>query len=107
MTDTDISNYLYTKSTEIEPRGCKQIPKFPRKYPSLSLKSPSTKAKNSRASVSSNSSTIFTQPLVKNEEVKSEEPSKSDNDFSVFAHVRFVFIFILAPFVVRNLFRLG
>lgn len=88
MSDTDISNYLYNKSIEIEPRGCKQIPKFQRKYPSISLKSPSTKAKNSRPSVSSTSSTIFTQAQVKNEEIKNDEPTnKSDNDFSVFAQV--------------------
>lgn len=92
MSDTDISNYLYNKSIEIEPRGCKQIPKFQRKYPSISLKSPSTKAKSTRPSVSSTSSTIFTQPTqVKNEEVKNEEHHKSDNDFSVFAQVLIVF----------------
>ena len=28
MRDTDISNYLYDKSLDIEPRGCKQPPKF-------------------------------------------------------------------------------
>lgn len=37
--DIEITNYLYAKSLEIEPRPpVKQMPKFPRKYPDLSLK---------------------------------------------------------------------
>lgn len=37
--DNEITNYLYAKSLEIEPRPpVKQMPKFPRKYPELSLK---------------------------------------------------------------------
>lgn len=28
MSDTDISNFLYHESLRIEPRGCKQPPKF-------------------------------------------------------------------------------
>ncbi|XP_075988594.1 son of sevenless guanine nucleotide exchange factor isoform X2 [Anticarsia gemmatalis] len=37
--DNEITNYLYNKSLEIEPRPpVKQMPKFPRKYPDLSLK---------------------------------------------------------------------
>ncbi|XP_060532869.1 protein son of sevenless isoform X2 [Cylas formicarius] len=43
LTDTDISNYLYQKSMEIEPRGCRQLPKFPRRWPNLTLKSPGIK----------------------------------------------------------------
>ncbi|KAI5640411.1 rasGEF domain-containing protein [Phthorimaea operculella] len=39
MDDNEITNYLYSKSLEIEPRPpVKQMPKFPRKYPELSLK---------------------------------------------------------------------
>ncbi|XP_049887076.1 protein son of sevenless [Pectinophora gossypiella] len=39
MSDNEITNYLYAKSLEIEPRPpVKQMPKFPRKYPDLSLK---------------------------------------------------------------------
>nr|XP_049706995.1 protein son of sevenless isoform X2 [Helicoverpa armigera] len=36
--DNEITNYLYAKSLEIEPRLAKQMPKFPRRYPELSLK---------------------------------------------------------------------
>lgn len=37
--DIEITNYLYNKSLEIEPRPpVKQMPKYPRKYPDLSLK---------------------------------------------------------------------
>ncbi|XP_053622189.1 protein son of sevenless [Plodia interpunctella] len=37
--DNEITNYLYARSLEIEPRQpVKQMPKFPRKYPELSLK---------------------------------------------------------------------
>ncbi|CAH0699619.1 unnamed protein product [Spodoptera exigua] len=36
--DNEITNYLYAKSLEIEPRLAKQLPKFPRKYPELSPK---------------------------------------------------------------------
>ncbi|XP_041971134.1 protein son of sevenless isoform X2 [Aricia agestis] len=39
MDDNDVTNYLYKRSQEIEPRGSgKQLPKFPRRYPELSLK---------------------------------------------------------------------
>ncbi|CAH0761708.1 unnamed protein product [Diatraea saccharalis] len=39
MDDNEITNYLYAKSLEIEPRPpLKQMPKFPRRYPELSLK---------------------------------------------------------------------
>lgn len=40
--DNEISDYLYNCSLEIEPRKCKQVPKFPRKYPNTSLKAPPT-----------------------------------------------------------------
>ncbi|EZA51345.1 protein son of sevenless isoform X2 [Ooceraea biroi] len=46
MKDADISNYLYNKSLEIEPRGCRQPPRFPRKWPELNLKSPGIKARS-------------------------------------------------------------
>lgn len=43
VTENEISNYLYEKSLEIEPRGAKAPPKFPRKWPDLNLKSPGIK----------------------------------------------------------------
>lgn len=46
MKDADISNYLYNKSLDIEPRGCKQPPRFPRRWPDLNLKSPGIKPRN-------------------------------------------------------------
>ncbi|XP_047097392.1 protein son of sevenless [Schistocerca piceifrons] len=46
MKDADISNYLYNKSLEIEPRGCRQPPRFSRKWPDLNLKSPGIKPRN-------------------------------------------------------------
>ncbi|KAJ4439268.1 hypothetical protein ANN_07388 [Periplaneta americana] len=46
MKDTDISNYLYNKSLEVEPRGCRQPPRFPRKWPEINLKSPGIKPRN-------------------------------------------------------------
>ncbi|KAF7987773.1 hypothetical protein HCN44_003636 [Aphidius gifuensis] len=45
MNDAEISNYLYNKSLEVEPRGCKQLPRVPRKWPDLNLKSPGIKAR--------------------------------------------------------------
>ncbi|XP_028047175.1 protein son of sevenless isoform X2 [Monomorium pharaonis] len=48
MSDANISNYLYEKSLEIEPRGCKQPLRFPRKWPELNLKSPGIKARSAR-----------------------------------------------------------
>lgn len=43
MKDNEISNYLYNKSLEVEPRNCRQAPRFPRKWPDLNLKSPGIK----------------------------------------------------------------
>lgn len=45
-TEKEFEDYLYSKSLEIEPRGCKP-PKFPRKWPDISLKSPGIKARMS------------------------------------------------------------
>lgn len=44
--DADIGNYLYSKSLQVEPRGCRQPPRFPRKWPDLPLKSPRVKARS-------------------------------------------------------------
>ncbi|CAM1325467.1 SOS1 (predicted) [Pycnogonum litorale] len=46
LTEKEFNDYLYTKSLEIEPRNCKQPPKFPRKWPELSLKSPGIKVRH-------------------------------------------------------------
>ncbi|XP_025160647.1 protein son of sevenless isoform X2 [Harpegnathos saltator] len=46
MKDEDINNYLYNKSLEVEPRGCRQPPRMPRKWPDLNLKSPGIKARS-------------------------------------------------------------
>ncbi|XP_012264041.1 protein son of sevenless [Athalia rosae] len=46
MKDADIGNYLYKKSMEVEPRGCRQPPRVPRKWPDLNLKSPGIKARS-------------------------------------------------------------
>lgn len=78
MSDTDISNYLYSKSIVIEPRHCKQVPKFMRKWPGLSLRSPGTKTKSARQVPST--ATISQMKL---------ESAKDDSaDFSVFAPVQ-------------------
>ncbi|XP_032686122.1 protein son of sevenless [Odontomachus brunneus] len=46
MKDEDINNYLYNKSLEVEPRGCRQPPRVARKWPDLNLKSPGIKARS-------------------------------------------------------------
>ncbi|XP_063219345.1 protein son of sevenless isoform X2 [Bacillus rossius redtenbacheri] len=46
MKDIEVANYLYNQSLRIEPRGCKQPPKFPRRWPDLQLKSPGIKPRN-------------------------------------------------------------
>ncbi|XP_042901359.1 son of sevenless homolog 2 [Parasteatoda tepidariorum] len=48
-TEKAFNDYLYNKSLEIEPRNCKQPPKFPRKWPDLPLKSPGIKPRLSRS----------------------------------------------------------
>lgn len=103
MNDNEISNYLFEKSIAIEPRNCKQVPKFPRKWPHLSLKSPGLKSKQSKQSIVSSTAAISSLTLAatstKNEEshppqinkTTSEEttqPQISENDFSVFAQVQ-------------------
>ncbi|KAL1502670.1 hypothetical protein ABEB36_007783 [Hypothenemus hampei] len=88
MSDTDIENYLYRKSLEIEPRGCRQLPKFPRKWPQFNLKSPGIKPKRSASSVVANAVNTMSN-TIKSDDSKSEDSSKSDNDFSVFAPVQF------------------
>ncbi|XP_054279418.1 protein son of sevenless isoform X2 [Macrosteles quadrilineatus] len=44
--DNEISNYLYNKSLEVEPKHAKQPLRVPRKWPDLNLKSPGIKTRN-------------------------------------------------------------
>ncbi|KAG5892771.1 hypothetical protein JTB14_007986 [Gonioctena quinquepunctata] len=91
MDDTEIRDYLWLKSLEIEPKGCKIVPRFPRKWPNLNLKSPGIKTiktgKNIPGAVANTISQTLTSTL-KSDEVKSDNSSKCDNDFSVFASVQ-------------------
>lgn len=92
MNDTDISNYLYQKSLEIEPRGSKIVPKFPRRWPHLNLKSPGIKTIKIGKSIPSAVANTINQTLnstLKSDDVKNDDSAKSENDFSVFASVCF------------------
>ncbi|XP_063927452.1 protein son of sevenless [Zophobas morio] len=91
MVDTEISNYLYHKSLEIEPRGVKQVLKFPRRWPNLSLKSPGIKSKSTKQLATALNNAInstLNSSNIKSDDSKSEDSSKSDNEFSVFASVQ-------------------
>jgi son of sevenless-like protein len=91
LSDTEISNYLYNKSMEIEPRGSKQLQKFPRKWPHLSLKSPGIKSKSAKqiaTAVNNAINSTLNSSNIKSDDSKSEDSSKSDNEFSVFAPVQ-------------------
>lgn len=60
MDDTTITNYLYNKSLEIEPRNRdKPLPKFPRKYPDLSLKTLKIRRQTVESHASTGTSTII------------------------------------------------
>lgn len=92
--DNEISNYLFEQSIHIEPRGCKQVPKFPRKWPTLSLKSPGIKPKTtslSKQSIASSASALSSLTLgatKADDTAKNDDgQASSDNDFSVFAQV--------------------
>lgn len=91
INDTEISNYLYQKSLEIEPRRCRIVPKFPRKWPHLNLKSPGIKTVKIVKNVPNAVANTINQTLsstLKSDDSKSEDSSKSENDFSVFAPVQ-------------------
>ncbi|XP_047542636.1 protein son of sevenless isoform X1 [Vanessa atalanta] len=52
MDDKEVTDYLYAKSLEIEPRmPLKQMPKFPRRYPDLSLKPVKVKVSDDNTNV--------------------------------------------------------
>lgn len=100
MNDTEISNYIYTKSLDLEPREAKAPTKYPRKWPHLSLKSPGIKSKVIKNTASAVTSVITSMNPTKSDESRSSsssnstltESSKFENDFSVFAQVRTIFI---------------
>ncbi|EDW27330.1 GL21232 [Drosophila persimilis] len=56
LSDKEMSDYLYNESMRIEPRGCKTVPKFPRKWPHIPLKSPGIKPR--RQNQNNNSSKL-------------------------------------------------
>lgn len=89
MKDTDISNYLYEKSLEIEPRNCKQLPKYPRKWPDLNLKSPGLKTKIRVPSVSSKEMDVQGRRKLGSENSLVIQMDKRETDDSVFAPVTF------------------
>ncbi|XP_055857401.1 protein son of sevenless isoform X2 [Episyrphus balteatus] len=67
MSDTDISNYLYHESLRIEPRGCKQPPKFARKWASITLKSPGIKPRRQTTSnINHSSNSNNSLPILSN-----------------------------------------
>lgn len=75
---------------EIEPRGSRFIPKFPRKWPNLNLRSPGIKTVKTGKNIPSAGENTINQTLnstLKSEECTLDDTSKSDNDFSVFASV--------------------
>uniref|UniRef100_A0A6B2EH91 Putative ras1 guanine nucleotide exchange factor n=1 Tax=Phlebotomus kandelakii TaxID=1109342 RepID=A0A6B2EH91_9DIPT len=78
--DTDISNYLYNESLRIEPRGYKQPPKFPRRWPELTLKSPGIKPR--RHNNSGSSISLISLPGSLPYSQKSLTMSSSEGDWS-------------------------
>lgn len=78
--DTDISNYLYNESLRIEPRGYKQAPKFPRRWPELTLKSPGIKPR--RHNNSGSSISLISLPGSLPYSQKSLTMSSSEGDWS-------------------------
>jgi len=89
MKDTDISNYLYEKSLEIEPRNCKQLSKYPRKWPDLNLKSPGLKTKIRVPSVSSKDMDVQGRRKLSSSSSLVIQMDKRDTDDSVFAPLTF------------------
>ncbi|EDW57538.1 protein son of sevenless [Drosophila virilis] len=54
LSDKEMSDYLYNESLRIEPRACKTVPKFPRKWPNIPLKSPGIKPRRQNQNNNSN-----------------------------------------------------
>lgn len=89
MKDTDISNYLYEKSLEIEPRNCKQLPKYPRKWPDLNLKSPGLKTKVRVPSVCSKDMDVQGRRKLSSSSSLIIQMDKREAEDSVFAPIIF------------------
>lgn len=89
MKDTDISNYLYEKSLEIEPRNCKQLPKNKRLWPDLNLKSPGLKTKIRVPSVSSKDMDVQGRRKLSSSSSLVIQMDKREADDSVFEPVTF------------------
>lgn len=89
MKDTDISNLLYEKSLEIEPRNCKQPPKKPRRWPDLNLKSPGLKTKIRVPSVSSKDTDVQGRRKLSSSSSLVIQMDKRETDDSVFSPVIF------------------
>jgi len=89
MKDTDINNYLYNQSLKIEPRNCKQLTKYPRKWPDINLKSPGLKPKSRVPSVSSKDMDVQGKRNLSSSNSPAIQIYKRYSDDSVFAPVTF------------------
>ncbi|ALC39547.1 Sos [Drosophila busckii] len=99
LSDKEMSDYLFNESLRIEPRACKTVPKFPRKWPNIPLKSPGIKPRrqnqiqNSSNKLSSNAPNSIepvsanTAAVVSHAELGDHSPQHNPQAFSVFAHV--------------------
>ncbi|KAH8400546.1 hypothetical protein KR222_006184 [Zaprionus bogoriensis] len=100
--DKEMSDYLYNESLRIEPRGCKTVPKFPRKWPNIPLKSPGIKPRRQNQNNNSNklpsnapanseppstALTTTTAMTSTNVGVGDQSPQHNPHAFSVFAPV--------------------
>ncbi|XP_025106105.1 son of sevenless homolog 2-like [Pomacea canaliculata] len=74
LTVKELSDYMYAKSLELEPRNARQLPKFPKKY-DFSLKSPGIKPSSHRHGPTSKSHTV--PPNVSVPKTFEEEESSS------------------------------
>ncbi|XP_050424603.1 protein son of sevenless-like [Adelges cooleyi] len=92
MEETDINNYLYGESLKIEPRNCsteKQLPKYPRKWPELNLKSPGLKSKVRIPSASSKELDVQGRRKLSSSSSLVIQMDKREEEDSVFGPVTF------------------
>ncbi|XP_062140186.1 protein son of sevenless [Drosophila sulfurigaster albostrigata] len=99
--DKEMSDYLYNESLRIEPRSCKTVPKFPRKWPNIPLKSPGIKPRRHNQNNNSNklsnnapinveqptASTSSTASAASSVGVGDQSPQHNPHAYSVFAPV--------------------